>query len=126
MNKILVIEDDPDIRENLVDLLSDKYEVISSSGGVLGLETLIKEKPDLVLSDVTMPGVDGYGVLTAMRHNPSTANIPFIFLTAKSSKDDIRLGMELMADDYLTKPYTRRELFSAIEARLRRTQKQNC
>lgn len=123
MTKILVIEDDPDIRENLVDLLSDKYEVISSSGGVLGLETLIQEKPDLVLSDVTMPGVNGYGVLTAMRHNPSTANTPFIFLTAKSSKDDIRLGMELMADDYLTKPYTQRELFSAIEARLRRTQK---
>jgi DNA-binding response OmpR family regulator len=70
-----------------------------------------------------MPGVDGYGVLTAMRQNPTTANTPFIFLSAKSTKDDIRLGMELTADDYLTKPYTRRELFSAIEARLRRVQK---
>ena len=123
MTKILVIEDDPDIRENLVELLSDKYEVIESSGGIVGLETLMKEKPDLVLCDVMMPGVDGYGVLTAMRQNPTTANTPFIFLSAKSTKDDIRLGMELTEDDYLTKPYTRRELFSAIEARLRRVQK---
>src|SRR5919199_6031730 len=99
MTKILVIEDDPDIRENLVELLSDKYEVIESSGGIVGLETLMKEKPDLVLCDVMMPGVDGYGVLTAMRQNPTTANTPFIFLTAKSTKDDIRLGMELTADD---------------------------
>ncbi len=123
MTKILVIEDEIDIRENLTELLSDKYEVFSASGGRAGLEVLMKEKPDLVLCDVTMPGVDGYGVLTAMRHNPATANTPFIFLTAKCSKDDVRLGMELTADDYLTKPYTRRELFSAIEARLRRVQK---
>ncbi len=122
MKKILVIEDNDEIRENLVEMLSDNYEVITSSGGRVGLEALNREQPDLVLCDVTMPGIDGYGVLTAMRSNPKTSNIPFIFLTAKTSKDDVRLGMELGSDDYLTKPFTRKEVFNAIAARFRRQQ----
>ncbi|MBD2013385.1 response regulator [Microcoleus sp. FACHB-53] len=118
--KILVIEDEKEIRENLEDLLSDKYEVLVASGGREGLEIALRELPNIVLCDVTMAGVTGHNVLTALRSNPTTANIPFIFLTAKVSKDDMRLGMELGADDYLTKPFTRKELLSAITARLKR------
>jgi DNA-binding response OmpR family regulator len=118
--KILVIEDEKEIRENLEDLLSDKYEVLVASGGREGLEIALRELPHIVLCDVTMAGVTGHNVLTGLRSNPTTANIPFIFLTAKVSKDDMRLGMELGADDYLTKPFTRKELLSAITARLKR------
>ncbi len=118
--KILVIEDETEIRENLEELLTDDYNVIVSSGGREGIEKALKELPDVVLCDVTMAGVTGHNVLTALRSNASTAKIPFIFLTAKVSKDDIRLGMELGADDYLTKPFTRKELLSAISARLKR------
>lgn len=118
--KVLVIEDDKEIRENLEELLSAKYEVLVCSGGRVGIETALKELPDVVLCDVSMAGVTGHNVLTALRSNPLTANMPFIFLTSKVSKDDMRLGMELGADDYLTKPYTRKELLSAIDARLKR------
>lgn len=118
--KVLVIEDETEIRENLEDLLSAQYDVIVSSGGRVGLEMALKELPDIVICDVMMTGVTGYNVLTSLRSNPTTANIPFIFLTAKVSKDDMRLGMELGADDYLTKPFTRKELFNAIDARLKR------
>lgn len=118
--KILVIEDEKEIRENLEDLLSDKYEVLVASGGREGLEIAFRELPHIVLCDVTMAGVTGHNVLTGLRSNPTTANIPFIFLTARVSKDDMRLGMELGADDYLTKPFTRKELLSAITARLKR------
>jgi len=121
--KVLVIEDDKEIRENLEELLSEKYEVIVSSGGRMGLELALQELPDVVICDVTMAGVTGHNVLTALRSNPITASIPFIFLTSKVSKDDMRLGMELGADDYLTKPYTRKELLSAIAARLKRFEK---
>ena len=122
--KVLVIEDEADIRENLEELLSEKYEVLVSSGGRVGIETALKELPDVVICDVTMAGVTGYNVLSALRSNPSTANIPFIFLSAKVAKDDVRLGMDLGADDYLTKPFTRKELFNAIAARLKRVELQ--
>jgi len=122
--KILVIEDEASIRENLEELLSDEYDVLVASGGRIGLEMAFKEIPDLVICDVTMAGVTGYNVLTGLRSNPSTAKIPFIFLTAKVSKEDMRLGMELGADDYLTKPYTRKELFNAITARFKRFESQ--
>ncbi|HEY9609821.1 response regulator [Allocoleopsis sp.] len=121
--KVLVIEDEKEIRENLEDLLSDKYHVFTASGGREGLDIAQRELPHLVICDVTMAGVTGHNVLTALRSNPITANIPFIFLTAKVSKDDMRLGMELGADDYLTKPFTRKELLSAISARLKRFEK---
>jgi DNA-binding response OmpR family regulator len=122
--KVLVIEDETEIRENLEELLSEKYEVLVSSGGRVGIELAVKELPDVVICDVMMAGVTGYNVLTALRSNPTTAHIPFIFLTAKVSKDDMRLGMELGADDYLTKPFTRKELFNAIAARLKRFEPQ--
>jgi DNA-binding response OmpR family regulator len=121
---ILVIEDDDIIRENLEELLSEKYRVIVASGGREGLEILKKELPNLVLCDVTMAGITGYNVLTEMRANPKTAKIPFIFLTALDTKDNWRLGMELGADDYLTKPFTRKYLFDAIAARLKRFESQ--
>lgn len=117
---ILIIEDDDIIRENLEELLSEKYRVIVASGGRTGLEILQKELPDLVLCDVNMAGITGYNVLTEMRANPKTATIPFIFLTALDTKDNWRLGMELGADDYLTKPFTRKYLLDAISARLKR------
>jgi DNA-binding response OmpR family regulator len=122
--KVLVIEDDKEIRENLEELLSEKYDVILCSGGRIGIETAIKELPDVVICDVSMAGVTGHNVLMALRANPVTANMPFIFLTSKVTKDDMRLGMELGADDYLTKPYTRKELLSAIAARLKRLELQ--
>lgn len=121
---ILVIEDDTPIRENLQELLSEDYEVIVCSGGRVGLEAAFKQKPDLVICDVTMAGVTGYNVLTEIRSNPTTANIPFIFLTAKVSKEDIRVGMALGANDYLTKPYTQKELLEAIAARLEKFESQ--
>ena len=121
--KVLIIEDDREIRENLEELLSEKYEVILSSGGREGLEKAVGERPNIVLCDVTMAGVTGHNVLTGLRSNPVTSNIPFIFLTSKVSKDDIRLGMELGADDYLTKPVDPRELVAKIEAQLERSRR---
>jgi DNA-binding response OmpR family regulator len=116
---ILVIEDDALILENLEELLSENYKVIACSGGRVGLETAKKKLPDLVLCDITMAGVTGYNVLTELRSCPATANIPFIFLTALGAKDDIRVGMNLGADEYLIKPYTQKELLNTIAARLK-------
>jgi DNA-binding response OmpR family regulator len=112
------------MRDILERLLSKKYEVIVSSGGRVGIELAVKELPDIVICDVLMPGVTGYNVLTALRSNPTTAQIPFIFLTAKILNDDMQLGMDLGADDYLTKPFTREELLNAIAACLKRFEPQ--
>ncbi|MBD2387777.1 EAL domain-containing response regulator [Cylindrospermum sp. FACHB-282] len=119
MPKILVIEDEESVRENLLDLLAaEDFETIAAANGRIGVHLAISEIPDLILCDMMMPEVDGYGVLTALRQDPSTATIPFIFLTAKSAKADFRQGMDMGADDYLTKPFTRAELLSAIMNRL--------
>lgn len=121
MTKILVIEDEELVRENLLDLLeAENFETISAPNGRIGLDLAVSEIPDLILCDMMMPEIDGYGVLTALRQEPSTAAIPFIFLTAKSAKADFRQGMDMGADDYLTKPFTRAELLSAIMNRLER------
>lgn len=117
---ILVIEDDALILENLEELLSENYRVITCSGGRVGLETAKKELPDLVLCDITMAGVTGYNVLTELRLNPATANIPFIFLTALGTKDDMRVGKNLGADAYLVKPYTQKDLLNCIASHLKR------
>jgi EAL domain-containing protein (putative c-di-GMP-specific phosphodiesterase class I)/DNA-binding NarL/FixJ family response regulator len=115
MPKILVIEDEESVRENLIDLLAaEDFETIAAANGKIGLDLAVKEIPDLILCDMMMPELDGYGVLTALRQDPLTATIPFIFLTAKSAKSDFRQGMDMGADDYLTKPFTRAELLSAI------------
>ncbi len=119
MAKILVIEDEESVRENLLDLLiAEDFETISAANGRIGLNLAISEIPDLILCDMMMPEIDGYGVLSAIRQEPLTATIPFIFLTAKSAKADFRQGMDLGADDYLTKPFTRAELLNAIVNRL--------
>jgi EAL domain-containing protein (putative c-di-GMP-specific phosphodiesterase class I)/CheY-like chemotaxis protein len=119
MTKILVIEDELAVRENLLELLeAENFETIEAENGKIGIEKAIYETPDLILCDLMMPEIDGYGVLTSIRSEPTTATIPFIFLTAKSAKGDFRQGMDLGADDYITKPFTRAELLSAIISRL--------
>jgi len=121
MKKILVIEDEPEMRRNITTLLGYyDYLPIAVENGRLGLETARREKPDLILCDVMMPELDGYGVLQALQADALLARTPFIFLTAKGEKDDLRSGMNLGADDYLTKPVANTDLVCAIEARLRR------
>lgn len=121
MAKILVIEDEPEMRRNLLTILRlEKFEATAAENGRQGVEFARKNQPDLVLCDVMMPELDGYGVLQALRENPATVTTPFIFLTAKGEKPDIRAGMNLGADDYLTKPVAKADLLSAIAARLRR------
>ncbi|MEH2249130.1 EAL domain-containing response regulator [Nostoc sp.] len=119
MPKILIIEDEEAVRENILDLLeAEDFETLAAANGRIGVHLAISEVPDLILCDMMMPEIDGYGVLTALRQDPSTAIIPFIFLTAKSAKSDFRQGMDMGADDYITKPFTRAELLNAIMNRL--------
>ena len=125
MKKILVIEDEPEMRRNITTLLRYyDYAPVAAENGRLGIEAARREIPDLILCDVMMPELDGYGVLQAVQSDASLAGIPFIFLTAKGEKDDLRSGMNLGADDYLTKPVANADLVEAIEARLRRTELQ--
>ena len=125
MKKILVIEDEPEMRRNITALLRYKaYEPIADENGRLGVEMARREKPDLILCDVMMPELDGYGVLRALQADAELALIPFIFLTAKGEKDHLRSGMNLGADDYLTKPVANNDLVQAIEARLTRSARQ--
>jgi DNA-binding NarL/FixJ family response regulator len=125
MRKILVIEDEPEMRRNLTALLRYyDYEAIAAENGRVGVESARREQPDLILCDVMMPELDGYGVLQALQSDPSLALIPFIFLTAKGEKNDLRSGMNLGADDYLTKPVVNADLVRAIESRLRRSEQQ--
>ncbi len=118
MKKILVIEDEPIVRSNILELLEgEDYDAVGAENGVIGAMSAREHLPDLIICDVMMPELDGYGVLTALRQDPATATIPFIFLTAKADKVDLRQGMELGADDYLTKPFTADELLGAIASR---------
>lgn len=115
MNKILVIEDEPLVLENTLDLLMiEGFEPIGAENGRLGLRLAREHIPDLILCDIMMPELDGYGVLTAIRQDETIANTPFIFLTAKASKRDYVQGMALGANGYLTKPYTALELLQTI------------
>lgn len=121
MSKVLLIEDSDDVRTSTSEILSlSGYEVMTAVNGKEGMELAIKEKPDIIICDITMPILDGYGVLNALSKNPETAAIPFIFLTANTQKTDRRKGMELGADDYLTKPFDDIELVSAVETRLKK------
>lgn len=118
MKKILVIEDEQPVRANILELLeAEDFEVIGAENGFIGAIWAQENLPDLIICDVMMPEVDGYEVLSALRQDQITAAIPFIFLTAMADKADIRQGMELGADDYLTKPFTRDELLGAIASR---------
>ena len=119
--KVLVIEDQLVMRENLVTLLElEGYAVTGAADGRRGIESALADPPDVVLCDVMMPGLDGHGVLERLRQNPATQRVPFIFLTARGERADVRAGMNLGADDYLVKPVAQAELLEAIEARLER------
>ncbi|HMP83960.1 MAG TPA: response regulator [Verrucomicrobiota bacterium] len=123
MKKILVIEDEPEMRRNISTILRlERFQPLTAENGRTGLELAKKELPDLILCDVMMPELDGHGVLQALRADTATAAIPFIFLTAKGEKEDLRSGMNLGADDYLTKPVLKAELLKAITARLQRSE----
>ena len=116
---ILIIEDDPALRENTAELLElSDYKVRTAPNGRIGIDYVYQEMPDLIICDIMMPEVDGYGVLEAMNKNPDFAHIPFIFLSAKTEHKEIRKGMNLGADDYLTKPFSEKELIDAIESRI--------
>lgn len=117
MKKILVIDDAEFILESTSTLLKfEGYNVLTASDGEEGVIVAAESKPDLILCDISMPKMDGYGVLEQVRKNPVTATTPFIFLTAFTEKSNMRAGMEKGADDYLVKPYTRDELIAAIDA----------
>ncbi|MES2809479.1 MAG: response regulator [Bacteroidota bacterium] len=123
--KVLIIEDNDDIRENVVEILAlAGYDVHDASNGKTGVELATKTLPDIILCDIMMPELDGYGVLYMLNKNPDTATIPFIFLTAKAERVDLRKGMEMGADDYLTKPFDDMELLNAIEVRLKKKEQQ--
>lgn len=125
MNKILIIEDQPQMRRKLAMILErEHFQVAAAPNGLIGLDLARSDPPDLVICDVMMPELDGYGVLARLREEEKTKRIPFIFLTAKGENQDIRTGMNLGADDYLTKPVPAHELIEAIEARLERAQQQ--
>ncbi|HTA26455.1 MAG TPA: response regulator [Bacteroidia bacterium] len=121
MKKILLIEDNNEMRENTSEILSlANYAVVTAENGKIGVEFAKKENPDLIICDIMMPDLDGYGVLHILSKDVQTAGIPFIFLTAKAEKSDMRKGMSMGADDYLTKPFDDTELLSAVEMRLKR------
>lgn len=122
---ILIIEDNDDIRESTAEILElANYEVLQAVNGRTGVDLAISELPDVILCDIMMPELDGYGVLYLLHKNEQTATIPFIFLTAKAERIDMRKGMEMGADDYLTKPFDDVELLNAIESRLSKRDKQ--
>lgn len=123
--KVLIIEDNDDIRENVVEILElAGYQVYAANNGKAGVDLAIKNLPDIILCDIMMPELDGYGVLYMLNKYPDVAAIPFIFLTAKAERIDLRKGMEMGADDYLTKPFDDMELLNAIESRLKKKEAQ--
>ncbi|HMP12700.1 MAG TPA: response regulator [Saprospiraceae bacterium] len=123
MKKILVIEDNAEVRENLQEILElSGYAVVAAEDGTAGVDLALNERPDLILCDVMMPKLDGFGVLNILGKRSETADIPFIFLTAKAEKSDFRRGMNLGADDYVTKPFYKDELLAVIEIRLRKSE----
>ncbi|MEH2254760.1 hybrid sensor histidine kinase/response regulator [Nostoc sp.] len=119
MNTILIIEDEPQVRGNIEEILQlSDFETLIAANGKIGLEIAQAKLPDLIICDIMMPELDGYSVLSALRQNEATINIPLIFVTAKSERSDFRQGMDFGADDYLTKPFTPEELLNAIASRL--------
>src|SRR5215203_2910605 len=120
---ILVIDDNTDIRENTSEILElAEYKTFTAENGKQGVEIAVKEKPAVIVCDIMMPELDGYGVLHLLRKNQETQNIPFIFLTAKTERSDFRKGMEMGADDYITKPFDDIELLNAVEVRLKKSE----
>jgi DNA-binding NarL/FixJ family response regulator len=124
--KILIIEDQAPMRRNVALMLQmEGYETCTAENGREGLEAARRERPDLVLCDVMMPEMDGYAVVQALREDAAFANTPFIFLTAKSERGDVRIGMNFGADDYLAKPVVRDDLLAAVQIRLARAEAMN-
>ena len=124
MKKILIIEDNTEVRENLSEILSlSGYQTVTAENGKVGIEKALSDLPDLVLCDVMMPELDGFGVLHILSKQANTADIPFIFLTAKAEKDDFRKGMSLGADDYIVKPFDDTVLLQTIETRLKKNER---
>ncbi|PUZ22594.1 transcriptional regulator [Chitinophaga parva] len=122
MATILLIEDNDDIRENTAEILQmANYKVFTAENGKTGVQLALEHKPDLVICDITMPVLDGYGVLHLLHKNETMQNMPFIFLTARAERTDMRRGMDLGADDYITKPFDATELLNAIEGRLKKS-----
>lgn len=123
--KILIIEDQGTMRRNLALLLEmEGFDVVTAENGRIGVDTARSEKPDVILCDIMMPEMDGYTVIQTLREDATFATTPFLFLTAKGEKSDVRVGMNFGADDYLTKPIVREDLIAAIEARLARVESQ--
>lgn len=121
--KILIIEDQAPMRRNVALMLElEGYKVCTAENGRAGIEAARRQHPDLILCDVMMPELDGYGVVQTLRDDPDFENTPFIFLTAKSEKSDVRIGMNFGADDYLTKPVVRDDLLAAVQTRLARAE----
>lgn len=124
MKTIAIIEDNTDVRENLAEILDlSGYKCVQAENGKVGVKTVREHKPDLILCDVMMPELDGFGVLKILNRDPELMHIPFMFLTAKAEKTDFRKGMGLGADDYITKPYDDVELLESIEMRLMKASK---
>ncbi len=116
MKTILVIEDEHNVRENLQEILEmEDFNVLTAENGKIGLQIAIEQQPHLIICDVMMPELDGYGVITSLRQNPITIKTPFIFLSAKVTDDDRQKGRQLGANDYLTKPFTPRDICNAID-----------
>lgn len=121
MRKLLIIDDHNEIRENISEILTlAGYQCITAANGKEGVDLATREKPDLIICDIMMPELDGYGVLHLLRKNEDTAFTPFIFLSAKTERSDLRKGMDMGADDYITKPFDDIELLNAVETRLRK------
>ncbi len=124
MKRVLIIEDNPEVRENLAEILSlGGYKAVTAENGKMGVEKALHEPPDLILCDVMMPELDGFGVLHILSKQAKTSDVPFIFLTAKAEKDDFRKGMSLGADDYITKPFDDVQLLQTIETRLKKSER---
>ena len=122
--KILLIEDNPEMRENTAEILElANYNVVTAKNGKEGLQLATQNKPDLIICDIMMPELDGYGVLHMLGKDERTSTIPFVFLTAKAEKQDYRKGMTMGADDYLTKPYDDIELLNVVEMRLKKSER---
>jgi len=122
LSSILIIDDNKDIRENTAEILDlAGYKTFTAENGKKGVEIALREKPSLIVCDIMMPELDGYGVLHLIRKNPGTEHMPFIFLTAKSERTDFRKGMDMGADDYITKPFEDLELLTAVEMRLKKS-----
>jgi CheY-like chemotaxis protein/CRP-like cAMP-binding protein len=123
MKKILLIEDNLEMQDNIAEILElSNYEVSKASNGKEGVKLAHQVDPDLIICDIMMPELDGFGVLRMLNKDPQTASVPFIFLTAKAEMTDLRRGMNLGADDYLTKPFDEVELLDAIEMRLKKSE----